>query len=153
MSAITKTIQLAPEMEAELLLYAQVIVALLYLTKLFVPTTDGTCEDGTVHLIGGGDISRGRVQYCHEGSWYSVCASDIGVEEARAICATLGYYRGIFGKTCVSLWQSICVYFNSYIGGFNPLLPLQIQCDTVNENVKNCHKLPMNISQCLYTAE
>ena len=74
------------------------------------PTTDVTCEDRTVHLIGGGDISRGRVQYCHEGSWYSVCASDIGLEEARAICTTLGYYRGPFGKTIHG--EHLSVLFN-----------------------------------------
>ena len=37
---------------------------------------DITCEDGTVHLVGGNDVSRGRVEYCYEGTWYSVCASD-----------------------------------------------------------------------------
>ena len=56
-------------------------------------TSDATCEDGTVHLVGGSDVSRGRVEYCYEGTWYAVCASgweDNG-EEARVICSTLGY--------------------------------------------------------------
>ena len=92
--------------------YSTVVITI----KPFVPTTDVTYENGTVHLIGGGDISRGRVQYCHEGSWYSVCASDIRVEEARAICATLGYYRGPFGKAYIYVYCNLSVvYFISYI--------------------------------------
>ena len=59
---------------------------------LLIPT-DGTCVDGTVHLVGGDSISRGRVLYCHGGSWYSLCADDWGEagEEARLICQSLGY--------------------------------------------------------------
>ena len=60
-------------------------------------TIDTTCEDGTVHLVGGDDVSRGRVEYCYQGAWYSVCASgwDESGEEARVICSSLGY---TFGK-------------------------------------------------------
>ena len=52
---------------------------------------DQTCNDGTIHLVGSKALSRGRVIYCYEGDWYSVCATDWGREEARVICKTLGY--------------------------------------------------------------
>ena len=57
---------------------------------------DLTCEDGTVHLVGGDAVSRGRVEYCFEGAWYSVCASgwDVRGEEAQVVCTTLGYTLG-----------------------------------------------------------
>ena len=60
-------------------------------------TPDTSCVSGTVHLVGGDDISRGRVEYCFEGTWYSVCASgwDETGEEARVVCRTLGYPYGI----------------------------------------------------------
>ena len=60
-----------------------------------------TCEDGTVHLVGGDDVSRGRVEYCYEGIWHSVCGSgweDNG-EEAKVICSTLGYNTSLICKT------------------------------------------------------
>ena len=59
-------------------------------------TADVTCEHGTVHLVGGSDVTRGRVEYCYEGIWYSVCASgweENGLE-AKIICETLGYSLG-----------------------------------------------------------
>ena len=56
------------------------------------------CEDGTVHLVGGDDVSRGRVEYCYQGTWYSVCASGWGErgEEAEVVCKTLGYSFGMY---------------------------------------------------------
>ena len=61
------------------------------------PTADTVCENGTVHLVGGDDVSRGRVEYCYEGAWHSLCASDWGEtgDEARAICTSLGYLYGM----------------------------------------------------------
>ena len=49
--------------------------------------------------MGGDDLSRGRVQYCYNGTWYSVCADDWNMsgEETRAVCETLGYDTS-FGK-------------------------------------------------------
>ena len=52
---------------------------------------DVTCESGRVRLVGGDTLSRGRVEYCYDGSWYSVCASDLDEEGVRVVCNTLGY--------------------------------------------------------------
>jgi hypothetical protein len=46
-----------------------------YLTNLLFFFKDVMCEDGAVHLVSGSDISRGRVEFCYRGMWYTVCAS------------------------------------------------------------------------------
>ena len=68
------------------------------------------CEDGTVHLVGGDDVSRGRVEYCYQGTWYSVCASGWGErgEEAEVVCKTLGYSFGMYIATGVMKTQTHC---------------------------------------------
>ena len=60
--------------------------------------TDTFCEDGSLHLVGGDDVSRGRVVYCYEGTWYSLCADgwDEQGNEARVVCGGLGYRYGRF---------------------------------------------------------
>ena len=63
--------------------------------KVFI---DSTCEHGTVHLVDSDAASRGRVEYCYEGSWYSVCASGWGEEEARVVCKMLDYDVSLLGK-------------------------------------------------------
>ena len=66
-------------------------------------STDNTCEHGTVHLVGSDDVSRGRVEYCYEGNWYSLCAKGWDEDETNIVCETLGYTSDIHGKhsTCV----------------------------------------------------
>ena len=70
--------------------YALVSFIKFHALALFKPPADVTCESGRVHLVGGDAVSRGRVEYCYDGSWYSVCASDLDEEGARVICNTLG---------------------------------------------------------------
>lgn len=69
---------------------------------------DKTCVEGQLYLVGGDDISRGRVQYCYEGVWYSLCGDEWSGEESRVVCQTLGYDTSIYGtiynsKVCVGL--------------------------------------------------
>ena len=79
-------------------LYVLVCVISLIIAVLATHSADATCESGRVHLVGGDAISRGRVEYCYDGSWYSVCASDLDEEGARVICNTLGYDTTDHGK-------------------------------------------------------
>ena len=52
-----------------------------------------TCIEGTVHLVGSDALSRGRVKYCYNGQWHSVCANewDTFGNEAKVVCKTMGY--------------------------------------------------------------
>ena len=50
-----------------------------------------TCEDGTVHLVGGHNTREGRVEYCYSGTWHSVCADNWGEDEAEVVCHNMGY--------------------------------------------------------------
>ena len=70
-------------------------------------STDAACENGRVHLVGGDAISRGRVEYCYDGSWYSVCASDLDQEGARVVCKTLGYDTTDHGKNIYT--ENACI--------------------------------------------
>ena len=62
--------------------------------------TDATCEHGKVHLVGNNALSHGRVEYCYEGSWYSVCAEDFDEEGARVVCESLGHDTAFGNKHC-----------------------------------------------------
>ena len=68
--------------------------------KLYFSSADDTsCEEGTVHLVGSDDVSRGRVLYCYKGTWYSVCRDGWNTtgEEARVVCQTIGYDTSRYG--------------------------------------------------------
>ena len=133
-----------------------------------------TCESGTVHLVGGDSISRGRVEYCYDGSWYSVCASDLDEEEAQVICNTLGYYTTNNGKvdhnTCIVLTVNFCTAnithafkhmksFHHLISvvynfghGMSPILPKSIHCTREDSILSDCSTTDQDISQCQHVA-
>ena len=66
----------------------------------YILPPDGTCDEGTVHLVGSDDVSRGRAIYCHNGTWHSLCRDHWNStgEEARVLCQTLGYDTSRYGK-------------------------------------------------------
>ena len=68
--------------------------------KLLCSSPDDTCEEGTVQLVGSDDISRGRVLYCYEGTWYSLCRDNWNTtgKEARFLCQTIGYDTSRYGN-------------------------------------------------------
>ena len=51
--------------------------------------TEG-CEDGDLRLMDGINNSSGRVEFCHDEEWGTVCDDNFGIREARVACRQLG---------------------------------------------------------------
>ena len=47
------------------------------------------CEDGDLRLMDGINNSSGRVEFCHDGEWGTVCDDNFGIQEARVACRQL----------------------------------------------------------------
>ena len=48
------------------------------------------CEDGDVRLVDGFDSRSGRVEFCNEAEWGTVCDDDWNNEAAVVVCRQLG---------------------------------------------------------------
>ena len=48
--------------------------------------------DGAVRLVDGIVPYRGRVEYCRNGRWNSVCSYSWGRRDAAVVCRQLGYH-------------------------------------------------------------
>ena len=46
-----------------------------------------------MHLVGSDDLSRGRVEYCYNGTWYSLCADgwDSVGNETEVVCTSMSF--------------------------------------------------------------
>ena len=119
-----------------------------------------TCESGRVHLIGGETLSKGRVEYCYDSSWYSVCASDLDKEGARVVCNTLGYdttdgngSHTISVNICFALFNGLYLHHSVQVvanfgRGTSPILPQSIQCTRDDRILSDCSMKDQN-SPCL----
>ena len=102
---------------------------------------DGTCDEGTVHLVGSDDVSRGRAIYCHNGTWHSLCRDHWNStgEEARVLCQTLGYDISRYGKP-LQQNDAVC-YVNIYVKHWPQLIMVVEQVPSSNVAVGRTHQV------------
>ena len=61
------------------------------------------CVNGTVRLVGGISEENGRVEFCYEGLWGTVCDDSWDNSDATVVCRQLGY------STVGECWLNNCI--------------------------------------------
>lgn len=96
----------------------------------------------------------GRVDVCINGTWGKICASNFDINDAKVVCAQLGYtpYGEIYG--IIGLYISNNTIGSQYISqhSYFSYLPVNIQylnCNGSETSIFDCHQ-NNNIQYCSY---
>lgn len=117
-----------------------------------------------MYLLDGDGVSRGRLEYCRDENWYTLCADDwrITGEEARVVCETLGYDISRQGR---EYYHIIIVEYNIlsiastlvryHRRGEKPILPISLQCNEGDHTLRDCshNVMEVDVSLCTNVAE
>ncbi|XP_019856578.1 PREDICTED: LOW QUALITY PROTEIN: deleted in malignant brain tumors 1 protein-like [Amphimedon queenslandica] len=84
-------------------------------------------SSGSIRLVGGSNVTEGRVEVCINGAWGTVCDDDWGPPDAAVVCRQLGIDGGSIART------------NAYFGaGTGPINMDNVQCTGNEEFLVNC---------------
>ena len=84
-----------------------------------VSTSVGSCDEGDIRLVGGANVTIGRIEVCINNAWGTVCNNRFGTNEALVICRQLGYsdtskYSQFFFLILNNYAMNICRSTNHY---------------------------------------
>ena len=91
---------------------------------------NSNCKTDEVRLTGGSDKHEGKVEYCVNGVWQSICDYEWDSGEAFFLCRQLGYVgitREIIKLLCMHLGNSFVTSISFYV-----LCCHCVQCNNIN---------------------
>ncbi|CAC5399583.1 DMBT1 [Mytilus coruscus] len=92
-----------------------------------------------VRLVGGNYYWEGRVEIYHNGAWGTICDDDFDKNEAKVICAMLGYNR----------YGSVTAYGNAVFGeGYGSIMLDNLKCNGYESDISQCSSNGWNRHNC-----
>ena len=96
------------------------------------------CDDGGVRLVGGATFLEGRVEFCYNDEWGTVCHDSWDSSDAGVVCRQLGY--SVTGATAFS---------EAFFGqGSDPIWLGGVRCDGTESRLANCPADAIGVHNC-----
>ena len=73
------------------------------------------CTDGQIRLVSYSTPSEGRLEYCQDGVWGTVCNQGWGAADSQVVCRELGYSSSGIGLGVHDIMLRQGVFFKSWV--------------------------------------
>ncbi len=125
-----------------------------------VSTPSGNCNEGEVRLMGGVNITQGRLEICVNDAWGTVCSNRFGTNEAVVVCRQLQFSESSESGSCIYInndsLSKLCVGVISIIGSDlsefgqspSPIFLDNLACTGSESNLSSCHRSVIGLHQC-----
>ena len=102
--------------------------------------TLSVCDNGDVRLVNGG-FGEGRVEFCYNNTWGTVCDDGWDDNDARVVCRQLGFP-----------FEGAMAFGESYFGwGTGPIFLDDVSCSGFESRLTDCPRfLPIGIHNCVH---
>ena len=96
------------------------------------------CSDGDIRLVGGANAQEGRVEFCNDDTWGTVCDDFWDTADASVVCRQLGFPP-----------QGPVAFSNAVFGqGTGPILLDNVACTGSESRLANCSHDGIGIHNC-----
>jgi deleted-in-malignant-brain-tumors protein 1 len=106
------------------------------------PTSNTSCHNGDIRLVGGRDSTEGRVEVCYNGRWGTVCDDLFGNDDARVICRQLGFTAGGYGQVRAS-----------FGAGSGPIFMDNLNCIGNETRLISCRNDGVGLHNCQHSED
>ena len=99
------------------------------------------CSDGDIRLVGGANAQEGRVEFCNDDTWGTVCDDFWDTADASVVCRQLGFPP-----------QGPVAFSNAVFGqGTGPILLDNVACTGSESRLANCSHMMVLVSTTVDT--
>ena len=101
------------------------------------------CSNGDVRLVGGATAQEGRVEFCYNNTWGTVCDDDWDSSDAVVVCRQLGFP-----------FTGAIAYLNAFFGaGTGPILLDQVVCNGTESRLIDCPANAIGTNDCSHSED
>ena len=105
---------------------------------MFTCAYNSVCSNCDVRLVGGSTAQEGRVEFCNDNTWGTVCDDDWGTADASVVCRQLGFL----------VTEAVSFSMAAFGQGTGPILLDDVNCIGNESSLANCSHSGIGIQSC-----
>ena len=96
-------------------LLCTIVIVLAVLFTIILLAGQSGCQQGDIRLVGGSTQYEGRIEFCNNNQWGTVCDDLYDRREATVVCRQLGFsYSGTWLSSWHYMWRLLLIAYTGW---------------------------------------